>query len=67
MEGFVTTTCAVGNWVKNWNRKITVCVGMLPTKTRFDPDKKATIKTSLINGVPYLEPYKGPIMPTEIR
>jgi hypothetical protein len=26
---------------------------------RFDPDKKATIKSSMINGVPYLEPYQG--------
>ena len=26
---------------------------------RFDPTKKATIKTGLVNGIPYLEPYKG--------
>lgn len=28
-------------------------------QTRFDPQKKATIKTSAINGIPYLEPYQG--------
>jgi hypothetical protein len=28
-------------------------------QTRFDPTKKATIKTSLVNGIPYLEPYQG--------
>lgn len=28
-------------------------------QSRFDPTKKATIKTSLIDGIPYLEPYKG--------
>jgi len=28
-------------------------------QSRFDPTKKATVKTSLIDGVPYLEPYKG--------
>jgi starch-binding outer membrane protein, SusD/RagB family len=28
-------------------------------QNRFDPQKKATIKTSMINGVPYLEPYQG--------
>ena len=28
-------------------------------QAKYDPQKKATVKTSLINGVPYLEPYKG--------
>ncbi len=28
-------------------------------QTRFDPTKKSTVKTSLIDGIPYLEPYKG--------
>jgi starch-binding outer membrane protein, SusD/RagB family len=28
-------------------------------QTRFDPQKRATIKTSLVNGIPYLEPYQG--------
>ncbi|MEZ5105201.1 MAG: RagB/SusD family nutrient uptake outer membrane protein [Draconibacterium sp.] len=28
-------------------------------QSRFDPEKKATVKTSLVNGIPYLEPYKG--------
>jgi hypothetical protein len=28
-------------------------------QARFDPTKKATIKTSLVNGIPYLEPYQG--------
>lgn len=28
-------------------------------QTRFDPTKKATIKTALVNGIPYLEPYQG--------
>lgn len=28
-------------------------------QTRFDPQKKATIKTTLVNGIPYLEPYQG--------
>ena len=27
--------------------------------SRFDPDGKTTVKTSEINGVPYLEVYKG--------
>jgi hypothetical protein len=28
-------------------------------QSRFDPDKKATVKTGLVDGIPYLEPYKG--------
>lgn len=28
-------------------------------QTRFDPTKKATIKSSMINGIPYLEVYQG--------
>jgi hypothetical protein len=28
-------------------------------QNRFDPEKKATIKTATINGIPYLEPYQG--------
>jgi hypothetical protein len=28
-------------------------------KTRVDPTGKATIKSSMVNGVPYLEPYQG--------
>ena len=28
-------------------------------QTRFDPQKKATVKTTMVNGVPYLDPYQG--------
>ncbi len=28
-------------------------------QNRFDPEKKATIKTATLNGIPYLEPYQG--------
>jgi hypothetical protein len=28
-------------------------------KNRVDPEKKATVQVGSVNGVPYLEPYKG--------
>ncbi|HPE75348.1 MAG TPA: RagB/SusD family nutrient uptake outer membrane protein [Draconibacterium sp.] len=28
-------------------------------QTRFDPQKKATVKTTMVNGIPYLDPYQG--------